>query len=160
MPGALENILKFIHLLSAAVWIGMLIFFSFFAAPALFKALTREAAGESVGAIFPNYWRVGYAAGAVSLAALLALSFITKAGPSVKIIILAVMLCTTLYSGLVVGARAKEVKAGIKAEADASKKELLRGEFKRVHARSSILNIFVIVLGVVFIFLTAKGLVI
>ena len=38
------------------IWVGMIVFFTFFAAPSIFKALPRELAGEVIGHIFPKYW--------------------------------------------------------------------------------------------------------
>jgi len=43
------NIARFLHLFSLVVWQGSIIFFSFFTAPAIFKSLPREEAGDVVG---------------------------------------------------------------------------------------------------------------
>jgi uncharacterized membrane protein len=68
------NIFRFVLLLSVVVWVGGLIFFTFFVAPSIFKVLPRELAGELVSNIFPKYWALGYVAGLLSLASLLAIS--------------------------------------------------------------------------------------
>ena len=46
-----STIFNFIYLLSLVGWIGSIFFFSFFVAPAVFKTLDREKAGEMVGII-------------------------------------------------------------------------------------------------------------
>ncbi|MCK5237718.1 MAG: DUF4149 domain-containing protein, partial [Deltaproteobacteria bacterium] len=66
----LYDIFKFVHLLSIVTWVGMLIFFSFVAAPSIFKVLPRESAGDVVGSIFPKYWLLGYLCGALSILSL------------------------------------------------------------------------------------------
>ena len=101
------NTFRFLLLISMAVWVGMLIFFTFFITPSIFKVLPRELAGELVGVIFPKYWMVGYAAGALSLLSIIAISLIEKSFPTAVLSLVALMTALTFYSGLVVGAKAK-----------------------------------------------------
>ena len=151
---------KFLYLLSIVVWIGSIVFFSFLAAPSIFKVLPRETAGEVVGDIFPKYWMVGYAASLLALSTLLIDSMSTHTSPFAEIAILVAMSLLGFYAGLVVGAKARDIKADIKkAEASDSEVELLRRAFKRVHAVSAILNMLVLCLGLVLIYFTALRLV-
>ncbi|HEY4707679.1 MAG TPA: DUF4149 domain-containing protein [Thermodesulfobacteriota bacterium] len=153
------NVLKFILLLSIVVWVGMLVFFTFFVTPAIFQALPRETAGELVARIFPWYWSVGYVAGILSLASLLAISFVEKGFPAARIILLALMTAFTFYSGMVIWPEAKAVKAAM-AEVratDQARHEELRGEFRKIHMESYALNIAVMAAGVVFVFLTSRN---
>lgn len=151
----ITGLLKFVHLLSISAWMGMLIFFSFFAAPSIFKVLPRETAGDVVGDIFPKYWAVGYVSGISALGSLVALSYIGNEAPLARIILLAFMTVVTFYSGLVVGKRAREVKARIRSAGDEGRKEELRRVFRTLHARSAVLNLIVILAGLALIFLTA-----
>jgi hypothetical protein len=150
--------IKFIHLTSLVVWLGMIVFFSFFAAPSIFKVLPRETAGEVVGAIFPKYWMIGYISSVTALTTLLIFAYAEKTFPYARFLILAIMTFTIFYSGLMVGKEAVRIKAQIKATEDQAEKESLRVLFKKVHARSSLLNMTVLALGVFVIFLTARGL--
>ena len=150
------DILKFIHLSSISVWTGTLVFFSFFAAPSIFKVLPRETAGDVVGDIFPKYWAVGYVSGILGLASLLALSYIGGEMPAARITLFAFMTVVTLYSGLFVGTKARGVKRELRLAQDAADKEGLRAEFRKLHALSSILNLVVMATGFVVIFLTAR----
>ncbi len=152
------SLINFIHLSSLVVWIGMIVFFSFFAAPAIFKVLPRETAGEVVGEIFPKYWLVGYVSSVAALSTLITLSFVHKTFPFARLFILAFMTVTTFYSGLVVGKEAVGIKMKMRATEDPAEKESLRAEFKKVHSRSSLLNMTVLALGAVLVFLTARGL--
>lgn len=149
------HIIRFIHLSSLVVWFGSIIFFSFIAAPSIFKVLPRETAGDVVGEIFPKYWLISYICTIASLLTFIYMSAYEKMFPIIKISLLVIMTIATFYSGLAVGSKAREIKAEIKAVEDSAKKESLRTEFKSLHLKSVILNIIMLILGVVFIFLTA-----
>lgn len=149
------HIIRFIHLSSLVVWIGSMVFFSFIAAPGIFKALPRETAGDVVGEIFPKYWLIGYVCSITLLLTLAYMAAYEKSVPVIKISLLVLMTIMTFYSGLAVGSKARSIKAEIKAVEDPAKKESLRTEFKSLHLKSVILNIAVLILGIVFIFLTA-----
>lgn len=150
--------LNFIHLLSMVIWVGMIVFFTFFAAPSVFKALPRELAGEVIGHIFPKYWAVGYLMSAVSIGTVLYLSSFAKVFPTLRVSILVVMAVLSLYSGLVVGREARSIKAEIKAVESVEEKETLRSTFKKVHAKSAILNLLILILGIFYIFLISRDL--
>ena len=151
-------IVKFLHLMSLSIWVGSIVFFSFFAAPSIFKKLPREAAGDVVGDIFPKYRAIGYASSAVLLVTLAIMMNFEKNSRYSMPVLLVLMAAIGLYSGLVVGKQAASIKAEMRASADAEKKDALRAEFRKVHAISSILNMSVLALGIAFIFLTSMKL--
>jgi len=148
-------IIRFFHLLSLVIWLGGMIFFSFIAAPSIFKILPRETAGDVVGDIFPKYWVVGYVCSITALITVIALSVQGRAYPWARIILLFVMSGLTFYSGLVVGSKARDVKAHIRTIEDPSRKEALRLQFKALHKRSTILNGLILILGLIVIFFTS-----
>ncbi|HLF86676.1 MAG TPA: DUF4149 domain-containing protein [Nitrospiria bacterium] len=150
-------IIRFLHLLSLVVWIGGMIFFSFIGAPSIFKVLPRDKAGDLVGDIFPKYWMMGYVCSAIALLTILILSFQEQGYNLAKITILALMSGLNLYSGMVVGAKAREVKARIRSAGDTKEAETLKYEFNRVHRRSTILNSIILILGLVVIFITSAS---
>jgi hypothetical protein len=106
-----------------------------------------------VGRIFPKYWLTGYVAGVLSIATLVAASIMGQAWPGWRILVLIVMTVISFYSGLVVGKKARSLKARIKQGSD--DKEMLGRDFKKVHALSAVLNLTVIALGLVLVWLTA-----
>ncbi|MFN7932801.1 MAG: DUF4149 domain-containing protein [Bryobacteraceae bacterium] len=53
------NLLLFLELAAVSVWLGSIVFFSFFVAPTLFRSLGKETAGMAVRAIFPKYYLLG-----------------------------------------------------------------------------------------------------
>ena len=66
------------------------------------------------------------------------------------------MAVLSLYSGLVVGKEARKIKAEIKIVESVEVKETLRSNFKKVHAKSAVLNLLILVLGVFYIFLISR----
>src|SRR5262249_56520295 len=67
----------FVYLLGLACWLGGIIFFSFFTAPAVFgSGIPLPEAGKVISTIFPRYYLLGYVAGVVAL--LLPLYFTTS----------------------------------------------------------------------------------
>ncbi len=54
---------------AVGVWLGTIVFFSFFVAPRAFSVLGEDEAGELVNAVFPVYYSFGVALGVVGIAA-------------------------------------------------------------------------------------------
>lgn len=151
------NVLKFIHLLSIVVWVGALIFFTFFVAPSIFKILPKDMAGALVGSIFPKYWAIGYISGILSLSTLIAISFIEKGFPAARLFLLTVMTVVTFYAGLAVATKARELKAQAKVVEDPVKKESIEKEFKKIHFKSSALNMLVLLTGLGLVYVTGRN---
>ena len=148
----LITIAKFFHLMSLVVWIGSIIFFSFFGAPSIFKVLDRSLAGDVVGSIFPKYWMIGYVCSSIALGTLL---FLRKSGAentTARIILLSVMLVTVFFSGMVVATKARTIKVEMRATEDVVMKELIHKDFIRMHGVSMMMNLAVFIMGVVVIF--------
>ncbi len=147
--------LQFVHILSLVCWLGSIIFFSFFAAPAIFGTLDREKAGEVVGRIFPKYYMIGYVCGVLILVTLL---LGTQMVSVPKLGLLLVMLGCTLVAGLGINPRAREMKAGMKAAQTPEDREPLEAKFKSLHSLSVKLNGTVLLAGLGFLWITAEGL--
>ncbi len=152
------NIARFLHLFSLVAWQGSLIFFTFFAAPAIFKTLSKEKAGDVVGRIFPRYWAMGYLCSAVSLITLIYLSYMGEIFLKKRLTLLVVMTIITFYSGLSVGKKARAIKAEMRMAEAGGGREDLRKRFKKIHAISAILNFVVFILGVFLVYFTSMDL--
>ena len=148
-------ILRFLHLLSLAVWIGGMIFLVVIGAPSIFKVLPRESAGDVLGDIFPKYWIMGYICGGASLFTVILLSFKERLYPWGKIGLLVLMTALTLYLGLAVASKAREVRLEIRSAEDTTRKETLKKEFKYLHMKSVAINVVVLICGLIVLFLTA-----
>lgn len=151
-------VIKFLHLLSLSIWIGAMVFFSFLVAPAIFKKLPRETAGDVVGEIFPKYWLLGYATCVTAVLTLVIMSAHERIMLGARMVLLLLMTGAVLYNGLVVAEKARRIKAEIRVAGQQEEKDRLRGRFKRLHAISSALNMLSLSLGVVLIFLTSMEL--
>ena len=146
-------IFNFIYLLSLVVWIGSIVFFSFFVAPVVFKSLEREKAGELVGIIFPRYYKLGYACGTLIL-----LSFLASGteGIDLKWFAWGTMCLTSVLAGVVVNPKAKLLKEKIKSVTEEDKPEL-ETKFKSLHSFSVKLNAVTLFSGLWLIALTTSN---
>ncbi|MBI5197952.1 MAG: DUF4149 domain-containing protein [Nitrospirae bacterium] len=146
---------KFLFLMSLTVWFGSLVFFSFVGAPAIFKTLPREQAGNVVGVIFPKYYLLGIVCGLIALGCLMILSMAGGQWSTVRIILLVVMIMTTLYAGFVLSPKARDLNAQIRVATEEGAKKNLQQQFSSLHRQSVTLNSVVLLAGVAVVFLTA-----
>ncbi len=150
--------LNFIYLLSLIIWIGSIIFFSFFTAPTLFKNLPMEVAGQAVSAIFPKYYAAGYASGFLALISLVMNAVKTGVWSPLKMILVVIMVGMTLFAGLNIHPRARALKEEIKIASDETEASHLKQEFDRVHKISVVFNGIVLLIGLFLVLITAKHL--
>ncbi|MFQ5483561.1 MAG: DUF4149 domain-containing protein, partial [Nitrospinaceae bacterium] len=94
---------QFVYLVSLGLWIGGIVFFSFFTAPVVFKLLEREQAGEVVGVIFPRHYKLQYICGGLML---VSLAYVQKGRFDPNWLLLALMLGCAVYAGQVVNPQA------------------------------------------------------
>lgn len=150
------SILKFLYLLSLVVWIGGMAFFSFFAAPSIFKVLPRELAGVVVGDIFPKYYLIGYLCCALALVTLISIAILEKSPQVWRGVFCLLLMGGVLFTmGTVVGPRVNTVREEIKAVQDETRKAELEKRFGQLHGASMALNLVVMILGLVLLFITA-----
>ena len=150
-----------IYLAALGCWLGGIVFFSFFTAPAIFTHLPAAEAGHVISAIFPRYYMLGYVAGTASL--ILAVYFTAVRGPRMwwgaTTLVLAIALGITFYAGTVILPRADAIRTVYEdPNPDAARK----AEFDRLHRMSVFLNGAVLLLNLAAIVgtsgaLTARG---
>ena len=150
-------VLRFIYLLSIALWLGGMAFFSFVAAPSIFKALPREEAGKVVSDIFPKYYWQGMICGAIALVTSVALGMRDRWNMVliVRTIMIGVMVIGILYAVVILQPKIQAVKAQITSFESLTPTDPLRLEFGRLHGRSFSVNAAVLLLGVIVVFITA-----
>jgi len=153
----MQALVKWLYLAALIVWVGEIVFFSFVVAPSIFRTFAAPDAGRAVGAIFPAYYRIGYACGAVLVvtAMLLFAGASTRTGWAVNGLLAVVMLSATLYAGLVIQPRASALRPQIH---EASAPPEFKEEFDRLHRRAVQLNGGVLVCGVIVSIITAAAL--
>ena len=92
----MESFLAYVHVLGIAVLVGKVVLLSFVVAPVLARTLDPEHFGTVVRRLFPAYYLVGIAAGAVGLIALGAMGVIR--GVSRAMAVSAGLWCVALAS--------------------------------------------------------------
>jgi len=147
--------ISFAYLLSLVCWVGSIVFFSFFAAPAIFKNLDRADAGKVVGVIFPRYYVLGYICGTLVLLTLVMQGFEVS---RLKLGLVLVMLVCTLFAGLGIGPNARKIKERMQGSVSREEKDSLERKFKKIHRLSVQLNGATLLAGLVLLWITAEGL--
>jgi hypothetical protein len=143
--------LRFLHLLSLVVWIGGIVFFSFFTAPALFSVLPRDMAGRVTSVLFPRYYLMGGICGAVAL--LTALLQWLRAPQRerrrlLEMVLLILMLAMTLYAGLGIIPETSSLRPQMNAADGTPGREAAQRRFDLLHRRSVVLNGLVLLCGI------------
>ena len=151
----MQTAIGFLHLLSLVCWIGAIVFFSFFAAPVVFKTLDRSQAGELVGVLFPRYYFLGYICSGVLLATLLLGAPVVSAW---KAGLVAIIVLETFTAGMGIQPKARDLKAQIKSADSEETRKLLEVRFQTLHSLSVKLNAMVLFAGLALLWLTARGL--
>lgn len=156
----MQTVLKFIYILSICFWIGSIFFFSFIAAPSIFKVLPSETAGNVVTDIFPKYYLVAYICGALAIIAALMLRLMynhwTGLMFAVRIAILAVMLGLAVYAGSIIRPQAHEARTEMRSLTEESPNyPEIHDKFRSLHRASAIMNSAVFLLGIAILFINA-----
>jgi uncharacterized protein DUF4149 len=147
----------FLFLVAMACWLGGVVFFSFFTAPAIFGSLPVEEAGKAISTIFPRYYMLGYIAGTLSLVLAIYLTSTRDAkiwwgGATLAI---AIALGLTFYAGTVILPRADAIRV---ASHGPNADPVQKAEFDKLHRTSVILNGTVLLLNLAAMFGTAGAL--
>ena len=150
------QIINFVHLLSLVCWIGAIIFFSFFTAPAVFKTLDRPTAGDLVGVIFPRYYFLGYLCSGLLLTTYL---LGTQTVSAWKTGLLIIIILATFTAGMVVQPKARNLKLKIKSADSEEDQKAFETRFRRLHSLSVQLNSTVLLAGLALLWLTARNLI-
>jgi len=149
-------LVQLIYLLSLALWVGGIVFFSFFTTPALFINLPKEMASQMITVLFPRYYLLGYITGGMMFLSTLIESALQRQVPWIRIVILLLMLGSTLYAGQVLRPQVHDLKIQMKTVEEGSDLgKSLKSEFDQAHRLSVILNMIVLAGGIVLIAIVA-----
>ncbi len=143
--------LRFFHLLALVVWIGGVVFFSFFTAPALFSALPRDMAGRVTSTLFPRYYLMGGVCGVVALLTCLLQWLrapVRDRQGLVEMVLLILMLVMTLYAGLGILPETSSLRPQLRGADGSPGGDSARQRFDVLHRRSVILNGLVLLCGI------------
>jgi len=147
---------QYLYLLGLVLWIGGIVFFSFFTTPTLFTELPKDMASQVITSIFPKYYYLGYFAGGMMALGTLMEAFLVKQLPWVRVVLLALMLGCSIYAGVIVRPKVHDLKVQMKAvEEDSDLGKTLKARFDGLHRLSVILNMIVLVGGLCLIGIVA-----
>ena len=146
-----------LYTLALALWTGGMALFTFIVTPAIFRSYARDQAGEIVGKLFPGFFLFCLA---VSAAALV-LFFLVGADRASRIFRISLFL---LVAAVIINAfilfslhpRAVEVKQRVATFERSAPDSPARTEFRRLHAVSAALNLFLLLDGAALLVLSRK----
>ena len=130
---------RFVYLFAAGTWIGVMAFFSFVVAPAVFGVLGSPQAGDVVAVIFPRYYGLGVGLGVAAFAAALFLRARSQRPTAWAVALLALVLAigASTWAGAVVHPRAHRLRAELQNPAAAQE---LRDDWDHAHRTAVTLN--------------------
>jgi len=155
---AMTQWMKWLYLLTLAVWIGSIVFFSFAVAPTVFKTLKPEDAAALIRRIFSKYYLIGIACaalGIVCVGLLLADRSFGKWPAILTLLLLAGMGGTDLWlrQGVMPHMNhLRDQRAAVESSGKPPDEELER-EWKALHRLSVQMNGVVLLCGLVLVFL-------
>ncbi len=146
----------YLYIIVLSLWVGGMSLFTFILTPVIFRSYPRDAAGEIVGKLFPSYFLFTL----VVSAAALVLFFISSAGRGPLIYRLSlVLVCLAVIISMYVNFRlypeARRVKQQVRTF-EASADDPARIRFRRLHAQSAVLNLFMIADGLVLLIIAVR----
>jgi uncharacterized membrane protein len=150
--------IKWLYLLTLAVWIGSIVFFSFAVAPTVFKTLKTEDAAALIRQIFSKYYFIGIlcsGVGIVCVGLLLADRSFGKWPAILTLLLLAGMGGTDLWlrQGVMPHMNhLRDQRAAVENSGKPPDEELER-EWKALHSLSVQMNGVVLLCGLVLVFL-------
>ena len=154
----MTQVVKWVYLVTLAVWLGSMVFFSFAVAPTVFKTLKPEDAGLLIRRIFSKYYLIGIvcaAVGIVSVGWLLADRAFAKWPGILALLLLAGMGGTDLWlrQGVMPHMNSLRDRRATIQSSGGQPDEELEQEWKALHRLSVQLNGAVLLCGLVLVFL-------
>ncbi|MDH4162305.1 MAG: DUF4149 domain-containing protein [Nitrospirota bacterium] len=146
-----------LYTLTLSLWVGGITIFTFIVTPAIFRSYNRDMAGEIVGRLFPGYFTYTLALSALALL----LFFLLGADRSTKAFQLSLALLTlALLANAYVSFKLHPDTVRIKQQVTSFEREPsdspARREFRRLHAISAVVNLFVLADGVTLLVLSKR----
>ncbi|MBI4608052.1 MAG: DUF4149 domain-containing protein [Candidatus Rokubacteria bacterium] len=142
------NFLKLLTIVSVSFWLGAMVFFSAFVAPAAFSVLDRESAGRLVSMVFPRYYVFGIALGIVALAGVLGRWLSGGVRPWGPLVLLVLMLGMNAFTWLVLLPQLQALRSAAPGGALG---------FARLHLFSVALNLTTMLAGLTLVVVEALG---
>jgi len=145
----MKPFLDILYTLILSLWVGGMAIFSFIVTPAIFRSFGRDQAGEVVGKLFPGYFLYLLALSALALIVFFLLGSDRAARPyRLSLFLLTAPLVVNTTVTFKLHPDAVRIKQQVASFERATPDTPARKEFRRLHALSAVLNLFVLADGV------------
>ena len=138
--------LSSLYIIILALWAGGIAIFTFVVTPVIFKSYPRDTAGEIVGRLFPGYFGYNLALSVLAIVLFLLMSVDWSANlHRLSILLLAAAVIVNLYIVFKLHPDIVHIKQTVSSFERESPDSSARRSFKKLHAASAILNLFLLV---------------
>ena len=147
--------LELLYLAVLSLWVGGIATFTFLVTPAIFRSYGRDMAGQIVGKLFPGYFTSLLVLSVLALLLFLLLrTGRTGAAYWISVALLLAAIIVNTYVSFKLHPDAVRIKEQVTSFERGSPDSPARKEFRRLHAVSAALNLFVLLDGAVLIALS------
>src|SRR5512135_2337490 len=141
--------LSSLYIIILALWVGGIAIFTFVVTPVIFKSYPRDTAGEIVGKLFPGYFGYNLALSVLAIVLFLLMTVDWSANLNrLSILLLAAAVIVNLYIVFKLHPDIVHIKQTVSSFERESPDSAARASFKKLHAVSAVLNLFLLVDGV------------
>lgn len=146
----------YLYMVVLSLWVGGMSLFTFILTPVIFGSYPRDSAGGIVSRLFPSYFLFTLAVSAAALI-LFILAFQNRDPLRYRISLLLASLAViiALYVNFRLYPEAEKVKQEVHSFEVAAPDDPARARFRRLHAQSAILNLFMIADGLALLIMNA-----
>ncbi|MCB9834386.1 MAG: DUF4149 domain-containing protein [Planctomycetes bacterium] len=137
-----------IFLVAMGVWLGGVVFFSFFTAPVIFERLPRNTAADLISVMFPRYYNLGYFCGSAMLVAAAYPVYLDPGSANCWATWSLALIATVIaiYAGRAVMPRVRRLRLAAASSAGSPEHGENRRAYEQAHQLSMILNSGVLLL--------------
>jgi hypothetical protein len=138
-----------LYTIMLALWTGGIAIFTFVVTPVIFRSYPRDTAGEIVGRLFPGYFGYNLALSvlAVVLFLLMTVDWTTTAS-RLSVLFLAAAIIVNLFIVFKLHPDIVRIKQTVSSFERESQDSAARKSFRKLHALSAVLNLFLLADGV------------
>lgn len=145
----------FAFLISLAIWVGSIVFFSFIAAPHVSGSCPPQQAVRILARMSRAYLHLGWICGTVALVSSLFMPAVEGIFITTRIVLVAVMFLLSLYLAFGAGSKVREVREAVEAAGEEEIPRDALASFDEFHGITSQLNGALLLLGLLVVFITA-----
>ena len=147
----MKTLSGYLYAIALSLWVGGMSVFTFLITPAIFRAYSRDQAGEIVGKLFPLYFPFTLAVCAAALVFLI----LSGRGSRLSLLLVSVAVVLSLYVNFRLYPEVEKVKKEVRSF-ERAPDDPARVRFRNLHAQSAIINLVMIGDGLALLVLLIK----